>query len=215
MFCRFHYLQTIVSVSSRIKKNFFCQKIVDRACIFVRNDLHKFMLHENYTLSEAIKKFAIYQENQKHEVTDLVELMSTENDTDIAKSIDVPKVSGDVFELIVEAIFLNTALSLNKTWDVIYKLMQHEIHKCMNDVPVNIIRRLFEFQCGKAKPKFYSTEVINGDDNVAVTLKVMISDSSEKIFIGFGKNRKIAKQAAAKKALTELMSHKICVSCPE
>ena len=175
------------------------------ACIIVRNDIHKHMFYENYALSEAIKKFTNFQQSQNHEVTDQVELMRTENDTNIVKSIEVPKALGDVFESIVGAVFLDTNLSLKKTWDVIYKLMQREIHKFMHDVPINIIRRLFEFQGGKAEPKFYSTEVINGDDNVAVPVKIKTLDGTEKIFIGFGKNRKIAKIAAAKKALTELM----------
>jgi dsRNA-specific ribonuclease len=175
------------------------------ACIIVRNDIHKHMLYENYTLSEAIKKFVIFQQNHKHEVTDQVELMNTENDTNIAKSIEVPKALGDIFESIVGAIFLDTNLSLKKTWDVIYNLMQHEIHKFMNDVPIQIIRRLFEFQRGIADPKFYKTEIIENDDNVAVPLKIKTRDGKEKFFIGFGRNRKIAKEAAAKKALTELM----------
>ncbi|KAL7037571.1 hypothetical protein ACKWTF_009277 [Chironomus riparius] len=178
---------------------------VTLACIIVRNDIHKHMLYENYTLCEAIKKFVIFQQSHNHEVTDQVELMSTENDTSIAKSIEVPKALGDIFESIVGAIYLDTNLSLKKTWDVIYKLMQHEIHKFMNDVPIQITRRLFEFQGGIAEPRFYSTELIEDDDNVAVPLKIKTRDGKEKIIIGFGRNRKIAKEAAAKKALTELM----------
>jgi len=178
---------------------------VTLACIIVRNDIHKHMLYENYPLSEAIKKFVTFQQSHKHEVTDQVELMNTENDTNIAKSIDVPKALGDIFESIVGAIFLDTNLSLKKTWDVIYKLMKNEIHKFMRNVPIQITRRLFEFQGGIAEPKFYKTEIIEGDENVAVPLKIKTRDGVEKFFIGFGKNRKIAKEAAAKKALTELM----------
>ena len=178
---------------------------VTLACIIVRNDIHKHMLYENYTLCEAIKKFVIFQQSHNYEVTDQVELMSTENDTNIAKSIEVPKALGDIFESIIGAIYLDTNLSLKKTWNVIYKLMQHEIHKFMNDVPIQITRRLFEFQGGIAEPRFYSTEIIEDDDNVAVPLRIKTRDGTEKIFIGFGRNRKIAKEAAAKKALTELM----------
>ncbi|KAL7035187.1 hypothetical protein ACKWTF_008261 [Chironomus riparius] len=175
------------------------------ACIVVRNDIHTHMFYENYVLSEAIKKFAIFQESKNHEVTDQVELMITENDTNIVKSIEVPKALGDIFESIVGAVFLDSNLSLNKTWDVIYKLMQHEIHKFMQDVPIQIVRRLFEFQGGKAEPKFYSPKVIDGDENVAVPVKIKTRDGTQKLFIGFGKNKKIAKIAAAKKALSELM----------
>jgi len=178
---------------------------VTLACIVVRNDIHKHMLHENYALSEAIKKFVIFQKSNGHEVTDQVELMSTENDTNVAKSIEVPKALGDIFESIVGAIFLDTNLSLKKTWDVIYKLMKHEIHKFMNNVPIQITRRLFEFERGMAQPKFYKTEIIDGGENVAVPLKIKTRDGLDKYFIGFGKNQKIAKEAAAKKALTYLM----------
>ncbi|XP_070496244.1 endoribonuclease Dcr-2 isoform X2 [Chironomus tepperi] len=178
---------------------------VTLACIIVRNDIHKHMMYENYTLSEAIKKFVIFQQSHNHEVTDQVELMNTENDTNIATSIEVPKALGDIFESIIGAVFLDTNLSLKKTWDVIYKLMQHEIHKFIYDVPIQITRRLFEFQGGIAHPQFYKTEFIENDDNVAVPLKIKMRNGDEKIFIGFGKNRKIAKEAAAKKALTELI----------
>lgn len=177
---------------------------VTLACIIVRNDIHKHMLYENSTLSEAIKKFVMFQQSHQHEVTDQVELMNTENDTNIAKSIDVPKALGDIFESIVGAIFLDTNLSFMKTWDVIYKLMKNEIHKFMQDIPIQITRRLFEFQGGIADPKFYKTEIIEGDENIAVPLKIKTRDGVEKFFIGFGKNRKIAKEAAAKKALSEL-----------
>jgi dsRNA-specific ribonuclease len=84
-------------------------------------------------------------------------------------------------------------------------MMKHEIHKFMRNVPIQITRRLFEFQGGIADPRFYKTEIIEGDENVAVPLKIKTRNGEEKFFIGFGRNRKIAKEAAAKKALMELM----------
>lgn len=175
------------------------------ACIVVRNNIHKHMLFENASLADAINNFVNFQQSQNHQVTDQVILMKTENDTTIAKSIEVPKALGDIFESLIGAIYLDSNLSLTETWNVIYHLMQNEIEKFMLDVPLQIIRRLYEFQSGKAEPKFYRTEVIDGDENVAVPLKIKDNQRNDKFIIGIGKNRKMAKEAAAKKALIELM----------
>lgn len=177
---------------------------VTLACIVVRNDIHKFLLAENHSLSEAIKNFVRFQESRNHFVTDEVLLLKTEDDSvDIAEAVDVPKALGDIFESIVGAVFLDSNLSFETTWKVIYNLMQNEIAEWKVNVPLQIVRRLFEYQKGIAKAKFYNTEKIEGDDNVAVPLKIMCH-GEEKNIIGFGKNRELAKKAAAKKALLEL-----------
>jgi hypothetical protein len=62
------------------------------ACIVIRNDIHKFMFYENYLLSGAIQKFAEFQENENHKVTDKIILLNNENDFSVADSIDIPKV---------------------------------------------------------------------------------------------------------------------------
>lgn len=173
------------------------------ACIVVRNDLHKFMFYENHQLSEAIKKFVNYQMSVDHKVTDQIVLLETEEDANIAESIDIPKSLGDIFESIVGAIFLDSNMSLEITWKTIYRLMKEELKQFMSDVPKQIVRRLFEYNRGSAKPRFFDSERIPQDGSFAVPLKIMCREE-EKTLVGFGKTKELAKKAAAKRALIEL-----------
>lgn len=175
------------------------------ACIIVRNDLHKFMFYENHALAETIKKFVDYQRSVEFQVTDQIILLDTEDEScTSAESIDIPKSLGDIFESIVGAIFLDSDLSLETTWATIYKLMKNEILQFMADVPMQIVRRLFEFNKGSAKPRFYKHETIQEDNSVAVPLK-FICKGEEKFVVGFGKNKDLARKAAAKRALNDLI----------
>jgi endoribonuclease Dicer len=173
------------------------------ASIIVRNKIHKFILYENYLLSETIEKFVDYQQSKNNQINDQTMLLET--DDECGSEINVPKVLGDIFESIIGAVFLDTGLCLKQTWKIIYELMRNEIHKFMENVPLQIVRRLFEWHSGKAEPKFYASELIEGDDNVAVPLEFNFN-GDKKILVGIGKNRKIAKIAAAKKALRLLES---------
>lgn len=70
----------------------------------------------------------------------------------IAEHVEVPKVLGDLFEALIGAVFLDTNMDLNKTWDVVQKLMWYEIEAFVRDVPKNPVRMLFETP--NAAPKF-------------------------------------------------------------
>lgn len=162
------------------------------------------MRYENQMLAEAIKKFVTYQESVDHQVTDLISLFEAEEDSSAsAESLDIPKSLGDLFESIIGAIFLDTGLSLNETWNVVYHLMKNEIHQFIADVPKQVVRRLFEFQSGSANPKFFSPVLIPEEGTMAVPLKFTCR-GEEKLIVGIGKNKHLAKKAAAKKALIEL-----------
>lgn len=118
--------------------------------------------------------------------------------------MDVPKCLGDLFESIVGAVFLDSGLSLPKTWNVIYELIKSELHEFIADVPKQIVRQLFEFHRGSAEPKFYKHEIIPETGEIAVP--VLVKHRGEpKVFVGIGKNRETAKKAAAKIALKQLM----------
>ena len=71
----------------------------------------------------------------------------------------------------------------------------------MVNVPMQIVRQLFEFEKGKAEPKFYDVE--NMGEDVGVPLKIKCR-GEEKIFLGVGKNKSLAKKCAAKLALKAL-----------
>lgn len=182
---------------------------VTLACIIVRNGIHKFMLSENRLLSESMKKFAEYQKAKDHKVVlDQIILLETEEDTSSAEAIDVPKVIGDIFESIVGAVYLDSGLDLIKTWSVIYGLMKQELHEFMAEVPLQIIRQLFEYEKGSAEPKFYESQPVD-DQSVGVPLEIYCGVDEQgcrlsRTFVGIGKNRTLAKKCAAKLALRAL-----------
>lgn len=97
------------------------------ACIVVRNELHKFMFFENHQLAETIKRFVDYQKSVEYQITDQIVLLECEDDSSSAESVDIPKSLGDIFESIVGAVYLDSGLSLEKTWTVIYRLMMDEL----------------------------------------------------------------------------------------
>lgn len=178
------------------------------ACIAVRNKFHLHLLAHSPALTTTICKFAQYQEKMHHKVTDQVYLLVNETEdieNNIAENavladfIDVPKALGDIFESLVGAIFLDSNNNLKKVWNVIYNLMENELNDFLKDVPIQIIRRLYEFP--GAIPKF-SNPVVNGDV-VMVTLR--FTRKGEILSVsGFGQNKEDAKKAAAKIALQML-----------
>lgn len=172
-------------------------------CIAVKKKIHRFLLYQNYLLSDAIKRFVGYQESNNHEITDTIELLVSENDDSeaMATSIDVPKVLGDIFESIVGAVYLDSNMNLLKTWDVVYSLMDTDLHKLMNKVPKQIVRRLYEFP--NAQPKFFDAEKID-EETVIVPLQFKCKYECTIVY-GFGKNKEYARKAAAKLALQKLM----------
>lgn len=179
---------------------------VTLACVIVRNKIHKFLLSESTLLSEAIKKFVVYQTSNYNEVVlDQIIMLDTEEDTAFAESVDVPKAVGDLFESIVGAVFLDSGLDLNVTWQVIYGLLKTELNMFMHDVPLQIVRQLFEYEKGKAEPKFY--EKVKLDDGMIGVPLEFKCKGEKKLVLGVGKNRGLAKKCAAKLALKALREH--------
>lgn len=181
---------------------------VTLACVVVRNEIHKFLLSENVLLSEAIKKFVEYQNSKDNQVVlDQIIMLDNEDDTSTAEAVDVPKVIGDIFESIVGAVFLDSGLNLDTTWNFIYGLLRQELHEFMVNVPMQIVRQLFEYEKGSAEPKFYESQQIS-EDLVAVPLEIFCGIEKgfkvKRTFVGMGKNRVLAKKCAAKLALKAL-----------
>lgn len=176
------------------------------ACIVVRNGIHKFLIFENFQLSEAINKFVDYQECRDHRVFDDIILLSTEDDKATTDSVDVPRIIGDLFESILGAVFLDSALNFVTTWNVIYKLLEHELRQFMCIVPdLNIVRRLYEFEERSAEAKIYESEE-TGDGIVAVPMEIKINvEGDRKVFVGSGRNSQIARNCAAKLAMKYLL----------
>lgn len=187
---------------------------VTLACVVVRNGIHKFLLSGNVLLSESIKKFVAYQHSKGNRVVlDQIILLETEEDASAAEAVDVPKVVGDLFESIVGAVFLDCGLNLEQTWDVIYNLLKQELHEFMVNIPMQIIRQLYEYEKGSAEPKFYDPKVVE-DDLIAVPLEFYCGLDNDgvkkirKIVVGIAKNKSLAKKCAAKLAMRALKAIK-------
>jgi endoribonuclease Dicer len=176
---------------------------VTLACICVRNQFHLHILAQNAQLAETISKFCQFQENHQHKITDQVDLLVTESDRDTGASmadyVDVPKVLGDVFESLIGAVFLDSYNNLNSCWTVIQRLMRNELDEFSRNVPIQLIRRLFEFP--GANPKF--DDPVVDDDVVMVALRFTCRNEILKVS-GFGQNKSDAQKAAAKVALQHL-----------
>lgn len=179
---------------------------VTLACVVVRNKIHKHLLSESALLSEAIQKFVLYQTSNEHQIVlDQIIMLDTEDDTTSAESVDVPKAMGDIFESIIGAVFLDSGLNLNTTWQVIYGLLKNEIQLFIIDVPKQIVRRLFEFEKGKADPKFFEKEIL--DDKMIGQPLEFKCKGEKRVVLGVGKNKTLAKKCAAKLALRALNEH--------
>ena len=173
------------------------------ACLCVRYDFHLFILSQNAVLSEKIAKFVAFQEQYNHEVTEQVMLLVAESDVRLGEFIDVPKALGDIFEALIGGVFLDSGNNLDVTWKVLYGLLKHELEKFVINIPLEVVRRLYEYP--NANPKFDDPYV--EDDivmvNVRFTKKRHILQAK-----GFGENKENAKRAAAKAALHCLMEEK-------
>lgn len=170
------------------------------ACICVRKKFHLFILSQNSNLSESIANFAQFQEKNKHQVTDQVQLLVEEDALKMSEFIDVPKSLGDIFEAIIGAVFLDSGSNLQITWKIIYDMMHNEINEFMRDVPIQVVRRLQEWP--GANPTYSPPHI--EEDCVVVTVKFTKIDKILAVN-GIGKNSDNAKRAAAKHALQLLL----------
>lgn len=87
------------------------------------------------------------------------------------------------------------------TWRVIYGLMYKELDKFMANVPIQVVRKLYEYP--NANPEFDAPVVDENNDRTLVSLR--FTCNGEILLVhGFGTNKDNAKRAAAKLALLKL-----------
>lgn len=174
-------------------------------CVCVRHRFHLFLLSENSLLAESIKNFAEYQETQDHRVSGEVRILMEEGDckTDLpcnmAVNIDVPKALGDIVEALIAAVYLDSR-DLEKTWNVIFHLLEQEISDFLYDIPIDPVRQLYEYK--GADPKF--SDPLTDNEVVMVTCSFTSLNRRHETN-GFGPNKAHAKKSAAKHALKILI----------
>nr|XP_023020794.1 endoribonuclease Dicer-like [Leptinotarsa decemlineata] len=172
------------------------------ASLVVRNGLHKFLLMISSKLQGLIDKFVSLMEKKDYEVDDEILILLEDEEYRLGETVDVPKVLGDIFEAIAGAIYLDCDKDLGIVWKVFYKLMHKEITEFSQNVPMNVIRRLFEWD--KAHPRFGLVQYMSSRKSM-IPLRVMLNGTPKTVY-GVGANKSMAKKAAAKMALRFLSS---------
>lgn len=173
---------------------------VTLACLCVRYNIHLYILAQNAALTESIARFTEFQAKHKHEVTDHVQLLMEEGESPkMAEYVEVPKTLGDIFEALIGGIFLDSGNDLFLTWQVVYRLFHKELAKFMADVPIQMVRKLYEHP--SANPSFDEPKV---DEDVIMVGCRFTCNGEIFITYGFGTNKENAKKAAAKLALHKL-----------
>nr|XP_027197063.1 endoribonuclease Dicer-like [Dermatophagoides pteronyssinus] len=129
------------------------------------------------------------------------ELFVSENEAEHLEDIEVPKALGDIFESVAGAIYLDSDMSLEAVWKAYYPMMKPEIENFSEKVPKSPIRVLLEKQPQSVK---FGKPEINSGRRIRVTVEVFGLGK----FVGIGRNKRIAKCTAAKRALRALESEK-------
>ncbi|KAL6436316.1 hypothetical protein ACFW04_004692 [Cataglyphis niger] len=174
------------------------------ACVAVRYALDTALLSYAPKLHEAIDRFVKFQQERNYVVNDeLLWVLLEEEECNLAEYVDVPKVLGDLFESLIGAIYLDSDKNLTKVWEIVYSFMHKEIDKFSKDTPKHPVRLIYENK--NARAKFLDPVSIEDTEIIMVSLKVTIA-GEEKLFHGFGANKKQAKCAAAKQALKKIAS---------
>ncbi|XP_071514662.1 endoribonuclease Dcr-1 isoform X2 [Panulirus ornatus] len=166
------------------------------ASLAVKYDFHKYFRHFSPGLDRVVRDFVKMQEENGHKINEEYYFME-EDECEAAEDIEVPKALGDVFESVAGAIFLDSGGSLDAVWSVYYTMMCHEIEQFSGVVPKSPIRELLEMEPETAK--FGKPERLV-DGKVRVSVEIFGKGS----FSGVGRNYRIAKSTAAKRALRHL-----------
>ncbi|XP_060562889.1 endoribonuclease Dicer-like [Ruditapes philippinarum] len=163
------------------------------AALAVKWDFHKYFKAISPSLFHVIEKFVSRQKEKEDEIDD----ENDETDEDHEKEhveLEVPKALGDIFESVAGAIYLDSKMSLDTVWRVFYRIMKPQIDKYLKNIPKSPVRELLEQEPETAK---FEKPERTMDGKIRVTVNVV----GKGVFTGVGRNYRIAKSAAAKKAL--------------
>ncbi|KAM8920949.1 endoribonuclease Dicer isoform 1-T1 [Pelodytes ibericus] len=167
------------------------------ASLAVKYDYHKYFKAVSPELFHIIDDFVQFQ-LEKDEMQGMdSELRRSEEDEEKEEDIEVPKAMGDIFESLAGAIYMDSGMSLETVWQVYYPMMTSLIEKFSANVPRSPVRELLEMEPETAK---FSPAERTYDGKVRVTVEVVGKGK----FKGVGRSYRIAKSAAARRALRTL-----------
>ncbi|XP_054651562.1 endoribonuclease Dicer isoform X1 [Dunckerocampus dactyliophorus] len=170
------------------------------ASLAVKYDYHKYFKAISPELFHVIDDFVQFQ-LEKNEMQGMdSELRRSEEDEEKEEDIEVPKAMGDIFESLAGAIYMDSRMSLEMVWQVYYPMMRPLIEKFSANVPRSPVRELLEMEPETAK---FSPAERTYDGKVRVTVEVVGKGK----FKGVGRSYRIAKSAAARRALRSLKAN--------
>ncbi|XP_076027624.1 endoribonuclease Dicer [Genypterus blacodes] len=170
------------------------------ASLAVKYDYHKYFKAISPELFHVIDDFVQFQ-LEKNEMQGMdSELRRSEEDEEKEEDIEVPKAMGDIFESLAGAIYMDSRMSLETVWRVYYPMMRPLIEKFSANVPRSPVRELLEMEPETAK---FSPAERTYDGKVRVTVEVVGKGK----FKGVGRSYRIAKSAAARRALRSLKAN--------
>ncbi|XP_041353083.1 endoribonuclease Dicer-like [Gigantopelta aegis] len=166
------------------------------AALAVKWDFHKYFKSISPALFHVIEKFVARQKEKEDEIDIEEEFKEQEDDDEEIEEVEleIPKALGDIFESVAGAIYLDSGMSLDTVWRVYYGIMQPQIEKYLKSIPKSPVRELLEMEPETAK---FEKPERTMEGKIRVTVNVV----GKGVFSGIGRNYRIAKSAAAKKAL--------------
>uniref|UniRef100_A0A8C7T0B3 ribonuclease III n=1 Tax=Oncorhynchus mykiss TaxID=8022 RepID=A0A8C7T0B3_ONCMY len=170
------------------------------ASLAVQYDYHKYFKAVSPELFHVIDDFVQFQLEKKEMQGMDSELRRSEEDEAKEEDIEVPKAMGDIFESLAGAIYMDSRMSLETVWQVYYPMMRPLIEKFSANVPRSPVRELLEMEPETAK---FSPAERTYEGKVRVTVEVVGKGK----FKGVGRSYRIAKSAAARRALRSLKAN--------
>lgn len=169
----------------------------------VENGLHEFFFHNIPDVFKKNDEFFSKLVREEDEVTGEVTCRWPQ-----MASGEAPKQTGDIFESLAGAIFLDNCnpvvtdgFALSIVWSVYKPLIESRMVDYCNNPPVSPIRELLELF---PQTKFSDSPEKLADTTVRIKAQVNLDNEKLDEYEGVGLNYKTAKELAAKNALTDL-----------
>lgn len=191
---RCHSPGTLTDLRSALVNNTFF------ASLAVKYQFHKYLQYISDELFQVIDGFVKkFRFETKDTITKGYTLLINEGESEYAEDIEVPKALGDVFESVAGAVYLDSGMSLDRVWEVYFRMMEPEIEYFSSNVPKSPIRELLESMPQNVR---FSPSELAPDRKHRVIAEVFGLGR----FTGVGRNKHSAKSTAAKRALRMLAS---------
>ncbi|XP_064484368.1 endoribonuclease Dicer-like [Ornithodoros turicata] len=186
-----HSPGTLTDLRSALVNNTFF------ASLAVKYDFHRYFKNVSPGLFAVIQRFVEMKRHSDGDFPYHEKYYLEEEECEEAEEVEVPKALGDIFESVAGAIYLDSGMSLDTVWQVYYAMMKPEIEYFSTHVPKSPIRELLELEPQTAK--FERAEM-----TLSGKVRIRVEVFGKGRFVGVGRNKRIAKCTAAKRALRAL-----------